>query len=219
MNPFVDDIVTILSEAAQLPAADVAELLAVPPDDTMGDYALPCFTLAKVLRKNPAQIATDIATAAVAAIDTAPRLAGVQAAGPYVNVRLDKAAFIGWVLDAMREQGDTFGAQDQGRGRTVAIDFASPNLARPRETILQGRVAVHIDAVQVDEPLIRPAGQCHPFATVEQLEARLPLVPAGSRQLAEVGDPLIGKVRLHDMVSGGRVEALEDGSIGDGREG
>ena len=131
VNPFVDDIVTILSEAAQLPAADVAELLAVPPDDTMGDYALPCFTLAKVLRKNPAQIATDIAAAAVAAIDAAPRLAGVQAAGGYVNVRLDKAAFIGWVLDAIREQGDAFGSQDQGQGRTAAIDFSSPNLARP----------------------------------------------------------------------------------------
>ena len=80
MNPFVDDIVEILSTAAQLPATDVAELLAIPPDDSLGDYALPCFTLAKVLRKNPAQIAQDIADAAGPAIDASTRLAAVQAA-------------------------------------------------------------------------------------------------------------------------------------------
>ncbi len=131
MNPFVDDIVTILSEAAELPAADVAELLAIPPDDTLGDYALPCFTLAKVLRKNPAQIATDIAAAAQASVEAATRIASVQAAGAYVNVSLEKAAFIGWVLEAIRLDGECFGSQGQGKGRTVAIDFSSPNLARP----------------------------------------------------------------------------------------
>ncbi|MEE3040590.1 MAG: arginine--tRNA ligase [Candidatus Latescibacterota bacterium] len=131
MNPFVDDIVEILSTAAQLPATDVAELLAIPPDDSLGDYALPCFTLAKVLRKNPAQIAQDIADAAGPSIDASTRLAAVQAAGPYVNVRLEKAAFIGWVLAAIGEQGESFGSQNQGAGRTVTIDFSSPNLARP----------------------------------------------------------------------------------------
>lgn len=131
MNPFIDEIVAILSSAAELPTDDVAELLAVPPDDTLGDYALPCFTLAKVLRKNPAQIATDIAQAAAADIEASARLASVQATGPYVNVLLDRGAFVGWVLDAVRDAGAGYGSQAQGSGRTVTIDFSSPNLARP----------------------------------------------------------------------------------------
>lgn len=131
LNPFVDDITAILAAAAELPAADVAELLAVPPDDSLGDYALPCFTLAKVLRKNPAQIATEIAAAAADAVAQAPRLASVAAAGPYVNVLVDRGAYVGWVLDAVRAAEGRYGSQDQGAGKTVTIDFSSPNLARP----------------------------------------------------------------------------------------
>ena len=63
LNPFVDEIIKKAALAAALDEDEVRQLLSVPPREDMGDYALPCFTLAKQLRKNPAAIARDLAAA------------------------------------------------------------------------------------------------------------------------------------------------------------
>ena len=131
MNPFVDEIAEQAAAAAELEVARVRELLAVPPDDKMGDYALPCFTLAKERRQNPAQIAGDIAARLEPAVLSSPWLATVQAAGPYVNFSVDSVRYIAHVLDEVRDGGDAYGSDGQGEGKTLVIDYASPNLARP----------------------------------------------------------------------------------------
>lgn len=131
MNPFIDDIVQLVAGNTDLSDDQVRELLAVPPDDKLGDYALPCFTLAKQLRKNPAQIATDIVEAVEAGVAASDRLQSVGAAGPYVNFVLQRPAFIGYVLDRIAAEGKAYGSQGQGTGRTVTIDFSSPNSAKP----------------------------------------------------------------------------------------
>jgi arginyl-tRNA synthetase len=131
MNPFVDEIVWLVSKAASLDEAAARELLAVPPDDKLGDYALPCFTLAKQLRKNPVQIAADITQSLLSDIAASDSFESVSATGPYVNFVLRRTAFIGYVLDRIATEGSNFGTSGQGQGKMVAIDFSSPNSAKP----------------------------------------------------------------------------------------
>ncbi len=131
MNPFVDEIVEAMVQAASLEQDIVRELLAVPPDDKLGDYALPCFTLAKQYRKSPAQIAGEIVADLTPLLADSERIESVSAAGPYVNFVLCRAAFIGHTLDDIATAGATFGSAGQGQGKTVTIDFSSPNSAKP----------------------------------------------------------------------------------------
>ena len=127
MNPFVDEIVEKVALAAALDEGSVRELLSVPPREDMGDYALPCFALAKQLRKNPAEIARDLALK----IDTGDNIDRIEAAGPYVNFALNRSRYIGYTLQQVAAQGANYGSQNQGAGRTLVIDFSSPNLAKP----------------------------------------------------------------------------------------
>lgn len=131
MNPFVDEIVQQTAQAAALDEAVVGDLLAVPPDDKLGDYALPCFTLAKQLRKSPVQIATDLAEQLQPWVATSERIDAVAAAGPYVNFVVQRSAFIGHVLDQIASEGEAYGSAAQGQGKTVTIDYSSPNTAKP----------------------------------------------------------------------------------------
>lgn len=131
MNPFVDDIVQATVHSTELDEAAVRELLAVPPDDKLGDYALPCFTLAKQLRKSPVQIAEDMVAALAVPIEASERIESVSAAGPYVNFVVSRPVFVAYVLDQIAAEGQTYGSAGQGNGKTVTVDFSSPNSAKP----------------------------------------------------------------------------------------
>ena len=90
-----------------------------------GDFAFPTFSLAKVQKKAPNAIATSLAQSL-----SVPGME-VVAAGPYVNARLLATPFTGEVLQQVRAMGERYGAGDSGAGRTVVIDYSSPNIAKP----------------------------------------------------------------------------------------
>lgn len=131
MNSFVDEIVEKAAGVVGLEAESLRELVVVPPDDNLGDYAIPCFTLAKQLRRSPAQIASELAAGLTDLVASSERLAGVEAAGPYVNFTLNRGYFIRDTLEQVAAGGAQFGSLNQGHGKTLVIDFASPNLAKP----------------------------------------------------------------------------------------
>ena len=131
MNRFADAIATKLAVAAQLPLERVQELLSVPPNEDMGDYAMPCFALAKERRQNPAAIAAEIAAAIAADLEAGGDIAVVESAGPYVNFRLDRSRYIAAVVGQVLQEGAGYGSRDQGAGKTMVIDYSSPNLAKP----------------------------------------------------------------------------------------
>lgn len=95
------------------------------PERGRGDLALPCFPLARAAGKNPAAVAEAVATAA----KSRPEFVRVEATGPYVNVDLCPAALARAVL-AVGQQQD-FGRSQRGAGKTVVVEFSSPNIAKP----------------------------------------------------------------------------------------
>jgi arginyl-tRNA synthetase len=124
-NPFLDDITAFLAARAGLEPAAAARLVTTPPNPKMGDYAFPCFPLAKTLRKAPPAIAAELA----GAFAPTPRVTEAAAAGPYVNFRVARDAYIGWVLDAVGGP-DAYGGSNEGAGKTVIVDYFSPNIAK-----------------------------------------------------------------------------------------
>ncbi len=101
--------------------------LEVPPDSSLGDYAFPCFALAKEMKKNPAQIAQELAKS----MHMPEIVTKITAAGPYVNFFLDPAKVGKKVLSDILTQKKKFGSSDAGKGKTAAIEFSSPNIGKP----------------------------------------------------------------------------------------
>lgn len=108
-----------------LSAEEIAPLLELPPDSAMGDYAFPCFKLAKALRKGPPMIAGEL----VKVID-AGFLSKVEAVGGYLNFFIDKALYASSVLSEVMESGERYGSSDMGAGKTICIDYSSINIAK-----------------------------------------------------------------------------------------
>ena len=96
-------------------------LLAIPPDAAMGEYALPCFQLAKAAGKSPVALAAELASKL-----HAPFLASVTALGPYVNFRIKPDALATEVISAVTASGAQYGAQAQKHER-VMVEYSQPN--------------------------------------------------------------------------------------------
>ncbi|ADL52480.1 arginine--tRNA ligase [Clostridium cellulovorans] len=104
----------------------VCGLLEVPPKPEMGDYAFPCFQLAKTLRKAPNAIAVEIAEKI-----NKEGFEKVESLGPYVNFFLDKGVFTKNIVEKVLSEGDSYGSSDFGQGKNICIDYSSPNIAKP----------------------------------------------------------------------------------------
>ena len=104
----------------------IFNLLEQPKSSELGDIAFPAFSLAKVERKAPQIIATDIAEK----IDTT-NFEKVVATGPYVNFFLDKSKISAQVIKEIVKEGNNYGQQDEGHGENITIDLSSPNIAKP----------------------------------------------------------------------------------------
>lgn len=117
---------TLSAVLPQLDIETIYSLLEKPKSSEMGDIAFPAFSLAKVERKAPQTIATDI----VEKLDTTG-FEKVVATGPYVNFFLDKDAISHQVLTDVIAKKDQYGQLNVGQGRNVTIDMSSPNIAKP----------------------------------------------------------------------------------------
>ena len=119
-----------IANKLQIEGIDVQELasaVAVPPDSSMGDYALPCFKLAKIMRKSPVAIAQELCDGFVC--DDV--IAQVSALNGYLNFKVNKAGLANDVLARIAREGANYGSSDVGAGKTVCIDYSSVNIAKP----------------------------------------------------------------------------------------
>ena len=108
-----------------LTADAIAQVIEIPPDTAMGDYAFPCFRLAKTLRKAPPMISD-----ALKAVIDAPFLKEVQSVKGYLNFYIDRATYAAEVLHSIERQGLRYGGSDAGAGKTICLDYSSINIAK-----------------------------------------------------------------------------------------
>ncbi len=106
---------------------EIASMIEIPSNEKMGDYAFPCFKLAKELKKAPPQIASELAEK----IGENELFEKVEQAGPYLNMFLQKEQFVKELVSDVNKNGVDFAKSDVGNGKTVIVEFSSPNIAKP----------------------------------------------------------------------------------------
>lgn len=120
-NKIIDLITDFIKE---LDRETVSRILEIPPQEDMGDFAFPCFQLAKIFRKAPTIIAQEVAEK----IKKTDFVSKTAAMGPYVNFFIDRTMFVSEMLKQVSV--DNYGSSEIGCGKTICIDYSSPNVAK-----------------------------------------------------------------------------------------
>ncbi|MCY3022735.1 MAG: arginine--tRNA ligase [Planctomycetota bacterium] len=124
-------LVPALAKATGLSTDAVAAQLGRPPKPEMGDYAFPCFAYAKANKVPPPAAASQLAEKLAADATLAPLVQKVEAAGPFLNVRVKPGELCASIIRMIEEAEGRFGESAAGAGKTVVIDFSGPNIAKP----------------------------------------------------------------------------------------
>ncbi len=102
-------------------------LIAQPPTPDMGDFALPCFKLAKVMRKSPVMIADSLRDG----FETDGVILSVTSVNGYLNFTLNRKGMVGDTVAKILSEGASYGSSNAGMGKVVCIDYSSVNIAKP----------------------------------------------------------------------------------------
>lgn len=106
---------------------DLTGFIEVPPTSDMGDFALPCFKLSKILRMPPVKIAENLADG----FATDDVVTDCSAVNGYLNFKINRVKFANEVITEVLTKGDSYGADTIGNGKTICIDYSSINIAKP----------------------------------------------------------------------------------------
>lgn len=120
------EIARLTAEKAGVDVEELESFLETPPQPEMGDYALPCFKLAKILRKPPQAIAASLAQE----LEIPPFISRVQCAGGYLNFYIDPLTRAKETLERIAREGEGYGGSSLGAGKTICIDYSSINIAK-----------------------------------------------------------------------------------------
>lgn len=116
----------INSMVTELTLDEINQIIEIPPNKEMGDFAIPCFRLAKVLKKSPNIIASELALK----LEGNEVFEKVNVIGGYVNIFVNKGYLVSNIFDSFCKKKEQYGSTDDGKGKTVCLDYSSPNIAK-----------------------------------------------------------------------------------------
>ena len=140
----------ISSYIEELTNEDIEKLLEIPPKPEMGDFAFPCFRLAKIYRKAPQMIAEDLKNQ----MEQAEFLSKIENNGGYLNFFVDKEQFAKEIIK--QSSVLNFGGSTEGEGQTICIDYSSPNVANNFHV-------GHLRTTIIGNSLYKIFSKCGPF--------------------------------------------------------
>ncbi len=114
-------------ELSNFSVEEIKTMIEIPPNTEMGDYAFPCFRLAKEFRKSPNDIAKDLASK----LQPSDWVASIDSMGGYVNFFVNKKRWAESMIERVMSEKENFGRSDFGQKKNTIIEFSSPNIAKP----------------------------------------------------------------------------------------
>ena len=128
MIDFKDKIAEEISKVLELTKEELKEYIEIPKDTKMGDYALPCFKLAKEMKKSPVIIANEIKEK----IEMPNKyISKIEAVNGFLNIFINNEILIENVLDEMESKKENYGSSSIGNGKNIIVEYSSPNIAKP----------------------------------------------------------------------------------------
>lgn len=113
-----------------LDAKTLYSFIEIPPDNNMGDYALPCFKLASTLKTSPVKIASMLKEKFLNYLNDGV-LSKIEAIGGYLNFTVDRKTYSRALLKEVLKKDSQYGSSAEGKGKTVCIEYSSVNIAKP----------------------------------------------------------------------------------------
>ena len=126
MEIFKNHIVKLLKKSTTLNEKDISSILEIPPNPNFGDYSFPCFLLSKELKKNPVEIATDLARL----FEEDNYIEKVECKGAYVNFFINKSKFNEIILKEILKKKEDYGKINIKKEKIV-VEYPSPNTNKP----------------------------------------------------------------------------------------
>jgi arginyl-tRNA synthetase len=116
-------------ELPNLEKSQIQDLIEIPPQDSLGDYSFPCFSLAKIQKKSPLLIAEELKQKLIKIIPK--QLSSISTQTGYVNFFLNKNLLAEKTISEILKQKQKYGKNNQGKNKTIVIDLSAPNIAKP----------------------------------------------------------------------------------------
>ncbi|MBF1130901.1 MAG: arginine--tRNA ligase [[Eubacterium] sulci] len=153
MIDFKEEIAEIIAKNLEgLTEDEIKSMIEIPQDQSMGDYAFPCFRLAKTMRKAPNLIAAELAEK----LQGEKLFSEVSPVNAYVNMFVSREEMMKSTVSEVLEEKENFGRSDIGGNKKVIVEFSSPNIAKPfhighiRSTVIGNSLSKIYDALGYD---------------------------------------------------------------------